>query len=123
MGHIWTSLFKHISNAVHHGEIQTPILVELVATEVSAIFSVNNGGEPVPKDVLPFIFNPMGRFSQHSVIDHPPTEGLGLGLFIASEIVASHKGSIDVISDREQGNTFIVKVRISKANVRDQTAS
>lgn len=102
-----------ISNAVHHGEIQTPILVELVASEGYAVFSVNNGGEPIPKDVLPFIFNPMGRFSQHSVTDPPPIEGLGLGLFIASEIVASHKGSIDVISDREQGTTFIVKVPIA----------
>jgi signal transduction histidine kinase len=102
-----------ISNAVQHGEVQTPILVELVASEGSAIFSVNNGGEPIPEDVLPFVFNPMGRFSQHSVIDHPPSEGLGLGLFIASEIIASHKGTIDVISDREQGTTFIVKVPIA----------
>jgi signal transduction histidine kinase len=102
-----------ISNAVHHGEIQTPVLVELAVSDGYATFSVNNGGEPIPKDVLPFIFNPMGRFSQHSVVDHPPSEGLGLGLFIASEIVASHKGSINVISDLEQGTTFIVKVPIA----------
>lgn len=101
-----------ISNAVQHGETQTPVLVELRVSDDFAIFSVKNGGEPIPEDVLPFIFNPMGRFSQHSIVDHPPSEGLGLGLFIASEIVSSHKGSIDVISDLDQGTTFLVKVPI-----------
>ena len=102
-----------ISNAVQHGDIQTPVLVELSVSDGYVLFSVNNGGEPIPEDVLPFIFNPMGRFSQHSVVDHPPSEGLGLGLFIASEIVASHKGSIDVISDSEHGTTFHVKVPVA----------
>lgn len=102
-----------ISNAVQHGEPQTPILVELRVSDGFAIFSVMNGGEPIPEDVLPFIFNPMGRFSQHSIVDHPPSEGLGLGLFIASEIVSSHKGSIDVASDSEQGTIFLVKVPIA----------
>jgi signal transduction histidine kinase len=57
----------------------------------------------------------MGRFSQRSAIDHGPTEGLGLGLFIASEIVASHNGSIDVSSDSIGGTTFLVKLPITEA--------
>lgn len=32
---------------------------------------------------------------------------------MASEIVSSHKGSIDVISDLEQGTTFLMKVPIA----------
>jgi len=65
--------------------------------------------------VLPFIFNPMGRFSQRSTIDLGSAEGLGLGLFIASEIVASHAGSIDVSSDAEQGTVFSVRVPLDSA--------
>lgn len=99
-----------ISNAVQHGDLQFPIKVALEATEDSVVFTVHNSGEPIPEDVLPFIFNPMGRFSKRSVIDHGPSDGLGLGLFIASEIVASHAGSIDVISDAERGTIFLVKV-------------
>jgi signal transduction histidine kinase len=99
-----------ISNAVQHGDLQFPIKVELVVSEDGVVFTVHNDGEPIPDDVLPFIFNPMGRFSQRSVIDHGPTEGLGLGLFIASEIVASHAGSIDVISDSGRGTVFLVKL-------------
>jgi signal transduction histidine kinase len=102
-----------ISNAVQHGDNQRPIKVGLDTSEDCAIFTVQNCGEPIPEDVLPFIFNPMGRFSQRAAIDHGPTEGLGLGLFIASEIVASHKGSIDVSSDLNQGTVFVVKLPIA----------
>ncbi|AKS04658.1 sensor histidine kinase [Pseudomonas trivialis] len=104
-----------ISNAVQHGDRSLPITVELAVLEELAVFIVHNRGEPIPEDVLPFIFNPMGRFSQRSVIDHGPTEGLGLGLFIASEIVNSHAGSIDVKSDSVQGTFFIVKLPSIKA--------
>lgn len=99
-----------ISNAVQHGDNQQPIEVALHVTDESVVFSVHNSGEPIPDDVLPFIFNPMGRFSQHSIIDHGPSEGLGLGLFIASEIVTSHGGVIEVISNQERGTTFLVTI-------------
>lgn len=102
-----------ISNAVKHGDNRYPIEVGLEVVDYCAVFSVHNQGEPIPNDVLPFIFNPMGRFSQHAAIDHGPTGGLGLGLFIASEIVASHSGAIEVVSSREHGTTFIVRVPIT----------
>ncbi len=101
-----------ISNAVQHGDTDHPISVKLAIKDNAAMFTVHNFGEPIPEDVLPFIFNPMGRFSQRAAIDHGPTESLGLGLFIASEIVASHNGSIDVVSDLSQGTAFVVKLPI-----------
>lgn len=103
-----------ISNAIQHGDAKLPIKVELDISESLAEFTVHNNGEPIPEDVLPFIFNPMGRFSQRSAIDHGPTDGLGLGLFIASEIVASHNGFIDVSSDLSKGTTFLVRLPITE---------
>lgn len=110
MGQVFSNI---ISNAVRHGGIKNPIVVELITSDGSAIFSVNNAGKPIPKEVLPLIFNPMKRFSKQLVVDKPSSEGLGLGLFIASEIVSSHKGSINVSSDWDQGTTFTVKVPIT----------
>lgn len=95
-----------ISNAVQHGDAQLPITVELATRAETVVFTVRNGGNPISADVLPFIFNPMGRFSQRSVIEHGPAEGLGLGLFIASEIVTSHQGLIEVESDLASGTVF-----------------
>ncbi|CRM51861.1 Bacteriophytochrome [Pseudomonas sp. 24 E 13] len=103
-----------ISNAVQHGDTTRPIQVELGMHKDFAVFTVRNSGEAIPEDVLPFIFNPMGRFSQRTAIHHGPTEGLGLGLFIASEIVASHSGSIEVSSDTEQGTVFQVRIAVNR---------
>ncbi|MBD8572675.1 sensor histidine kinase [Pseudomonas syringae] len=103
-----------ISNAIQHGDNRTPIAVTLAQADGHAIFTVHNTGEPIPEAALPFIFNPMGRFSQRSVADDPPTEGLGLGLYIASEIVTSHTGVIDVVSDSEQGTVFTVTVPMQR---------
>ncbi|MFL1386188.1 ATP-binding protein [Pseudomonas tritici] len=104
-----------IGNAVQHGDARLPITVRLAVSEGSLMFTVHNQGEPIPEDVLPFIFNPMGRFSQRSVIEHGPAEGLGLGLFIASEIVAAHDGSIEVTSTSQWGTEFRVTVPLVAA--------
>ena len=104
-----------ISNAVQHGGARLPINVELTATAETVVFTVHNLGEPIPADVLPFIFNPMGRFSQRSVTEHGPAAGLGLGLFIASEIVTAHQGLIEVESGVETGTVFRVSVPLSAA--------
>ncbi|MBC3256576.1 MULTISPECIES: sensor histidine kinase [Pseudomonas] len=109
-----------VSNAVQHGDTTRPIKVELGFQEDFAVFSVHNSGEAIPEDVLPFIFNPMGRFSQRTAANHGPTEGLGLGLFIASEIVASHGGSIEVSSDTEHGTVFHVRLPIATPLVKDK---
>ncbi len=103
-----------VSDAVQHGDTTRPIQVELGMHEGFAVFTVRNSGEAIPEDLLPFIFNPMGRFSQRTAIHHGPTEGLGLGLFIASEIVASHSGSIEVSSDTEQGTVFQVRIAVNR---------
>lgn len=51
-----------IGNAVHHGDRHSPIAVTLAVTPYNCVFSVHNHGTPIPPDVLPFIFNPMGAF-------------------------------------------------------------
>jgi signal transduction histidine kinase len=96
-----------ISNAVQHGDRQSPISVTLTSTEVEIIFSVHNEGVPIPEDALPFIFSPMARYAHKAATEHTTAHGLGLGLHIASEIVAAHEGHIEVRSDLT-GTTFIV---------------
>lgn len=104
-----------LSNAVQHGDLQFPIEVTLEPVDGSVVFSVHNRGEPVPEEILPFIFNPMERVSLSTTSGLGPSAGLGLGLYIASEIVAAHSGSLDVTSDRARGTTFLVKVPVGKS--------
>ncbi len=55
----------------------------------SIVISVLDRGVGVPEEERERIFEP---FSQVEDLDHHSTSGLGLGLYIASRIVAAHKG-------------------------------
>ncbi|WP_422422186.1 ATP-binding protein [Pseudomonas sp. GZD-222] len=107
---IFTNL---ISNAVRHGDPQQPIHVTLKVDGAYVFFTVLNFGEPIPSDALPILFSPEGRYSRYSDDKRGETVGLGLGLFIAAEIVAGHGGEIEVESTLEQGTIFRVSLPIS----------
>lgn len=84
-----------VGNAVIHGDPAQPITVQLDGSRSErVVLSVANGGA-IPPALLPHIFNPFrsGRKGAHQA------EGLGLGLFIAQQIVRAHGGRIDVRTD------------------------
>lgn len=97
-----------IGNAVRHGKARSPINVTLKGDGTTACFCVQNYGEPIPPNELPFLFNPERRYSKYSEGEHGASSGLGLGLFIAAQIVEGHGGKIEVESTREQGTIFRV---------------
>jgi signal transduction histidine kinase len=98
-----------ISNAVHHGDKQSPVSVSVECAEDELIFTVHNQGRPIPEDVLPTIFHPLQRYTSRGDSGQPASGGLGLGLHIASEIVEAHQGQIEVESGAS-GTTFTVRL-------------
>lgn len=107
MAQVFTNL---IGNAIKHGDPARPVLVALSTDQNHSYFSVHNQGEPIPPHALPHIFNPEARFSSYALGEEGPSAGLGLGLFIASEIVKGHGGVIEVQSTLEQGTVFRVEL-------------
>lgn len=101
-----------MGNAVRHGDLQKPIHVTLKRDRTSVFFSVLNFGEPISPEAIPILFSPEGRYSSYSDDKRGETVGLGLGLFIAAQIVAGHNGKIDVESTWEQGTVFRVSIPI-----------
>lgn len=99
-----------INNAVQHGDSNAPVTVTLERADDALVFSVHNTGRPIPDEVLPSIFNPMDRYSPKASSDHGPYASLGLGLFIAAEIVTAHAGHIEVTSDAAAGTAFVVRL-------------
>lgn len=57
--------------------------------------NVQNPVEANPPEVMPYLFKPEGRYSSYLAGVRRSAAGLGLGVFIASEIVASHGGRIE----------------------------
>ncbi|WP_373046648.1 ATP-binding protein [Vulgatibacter sp.] len=95
-----------VANAVQHGPGRVNISLRSSADEV--VFETHNGGEPIPPELLPHLFDPFRR----GLVDEPgsSSSGLGLGLYIAREIVHAHGGRIEVCSDHERGTTFSVRM-------------
>jgi PAS domain S-box-containing protein len=81
-----------VSNALQHGA--APYVVTVRGETGAVILQVSNAGAAIPPDMLKDIFEP---FSQST-----STDGLGLGLYIVSEIVNAHGGCIEVSSDENQ---------------------
>jgi len=96
-----------VGNAVHHGEARSSIDLRIDGRETEVVIEVTNRGNAIPPANLPFIFDPF----RHGRAEHASqTRGLGLGLFIARQIIRSHGGSIAVISSEREGTTFCVRL-------------
>ncbi|WP_085726283.1 sensor histidine kinase KdpD [Pseudomonas sp. R37(2017)] len=117
MGQAFTNL---LSNAVQHGDPQRAISVTLEVTANDVCFTVHNHGNPIPAEVMPLLFSPNERYSQFSESEHGPAAGLGLGLFIASEIVAGHGGRIEVESTLERGTIFRARLPASGQRLKEE---
>ena len=89
------------ANAIVHGE--DPVIAAAHGEDERVVLTVHNSGLAIPAPVLAALFKPfhVRRGSQ---------AGLGLGLFIASEIARAHGGTIDVRSTTEEGTTFTVEL-------------
>lgn len=91
-----------IGNALQHGA--DPIAVAAREEGDDVILSVHNEGPPIPAAVMPTIFEPFRRGAGDRA------EGLGLGLFIVSEVVRAHGGTISVRSSQREGTTITIRL-------------
>ena len=91
-----------LSNAIKYGRGK-PIAVEIAVESGRAIVAVRDRGIGIAVPDLDRIF---GRFERAVPSRH--YGGLGLGLYIANEIVRAHGGEILVESRRGEGSTFKV---------------
>lgn len=81
-----------MGNARQHGIPGEPIKVSLAEAADRAMLTVANPGPPLDADAVRRLFEPMKAQSR----DNPRNpNGLGLGLFIASEIAKGHGGKLD----------------------------
>jgi signal transduction histidine kinase len=97
-----------LANALTHGSQTEPVSLVARITGDYLDMEVANQGEPIPPEALPQLFAPFQRSSIS-----PTREGLGLGLYICSQIVKAHAGTIEVTSTREAGTRFAVKLAVA----------
>ncbi|HEX5062337.1 MAG TPA: PAS domain-containing protein [Kofleriaceae bacterium] len=103
---IGQALSNLTANALTYGDATQPISIELIGTDRELLLRVHNEGRAIPEALQRVMFEPFARGEEDVVSPH----GLGLGLFVVREIVASHNGSIAVESTPEAGTTFTIRL-------------
>jgi PAS domain S-box-containing protein len=97
-----------VGNALQHGSRHAPVRVSLGGDEEEALLEVGNEGPAIPPELVDVMFEPFSRGSRLRDTSH--ARGLGLGLYIVSEIVKAHGGTIEVDSSASRGTTFTVRL-------------
>jgi PAS domain S-box-containing protein len=99
-----------LKNALTYSPEDTPVAVGLDDEGAWVRLEVHNHnrGGPIPSEALPTLFDPFRRGeASHR---EGAREGLGLGLYIAREIVSAHGGFIDVRSTAQEGTVFMLRL-------------
>ncbi|MFC7526897.1 ATP-binding protein [Parapedobacter sp. GCM10030251] len=86
-----------LANAITHGAADTPVVLKAITDEKFWEISITNQGKPIPEEALPHLFHPFQRQDAHA-----SQNGLGLGLYIASEIAKAHNGELKVSSNEQE---------------------
>lgn len=91
-----------IGNALQHGEPDQPVTVHIDGTQAETLrLSVQNAGV-IPPERIAKLFEPF----QSGTPRPANSNGLGLGLYIANELVRVHAGSLSVSSGSARGTVF-----------------
>lgn len=110
-------IINFLSNAIKYSPGADKILINLQIEGNDIKISVTDFGIGIPADKIRFIFDRFFRVQESS----QKFSGLGLGLFISSEIVKRHGGNIGVDSIEGKGSTFWFTLPLD-AEEQDDTA-
>lgn len=108
--HIAQVIANLVTNAIKHTPDGSHIRVHVhLAENGEARVDVWNDGPPIPPGTK--LFEPFERGTRSG-------DGLGLGLYIAYEIVHAHRGALSVRSD-DSGTTFTIRMPRSVEGLRE----
>src|SRR4051812_8499958 len=101
------ALSNLVGNAVQHGSADTPVTVAARGGADDVTVAVHNRGPAILPVHMHQMFSPLKRIQRGAPGPHD-AGSMGLGLYIANEIVKGHGGRIDVDSSDAHGTTFTV---------------
>ena len=94
-------------NAAIHGTAGQPVLLRGYTDADDMVLDVRNQGM-IAEASMPALFEPF-----HRSVDQRLDSGLGLGLYIASQIAVSHGGTLSATSTPEDGTTFSFRMPLA----------
>jgi signal transduction histidine kinase len=99
-----------LANAVQHGTATGLVALNVSDEGPTIHLGIHNEGPPIPASALPTIFEPFVQSTSAQPQAQRRSGSIGLGLYIAREVVKAHGGSIEVQSTDQGGTTFTVRL-------------
>ena len=100
-------LFNLLGNSIKHTREDGIITVSVKREGQEAVLKVEDDGEGIPEDKLPYIFE---RFYQAS----ESTTGTGIGLALVKAVAELHSGSVAVSSTLGKGTLFTFRIPLTQ---------
>jgi signal transduction histidine kinase len=107
-----------LTNALTHGRSKAPVEFTAYADQEDLILQVWNAGDPIPKENMEKIFEPFWRPAAST-----RRNGLGLGLYICSEIVRAHHGRLEVESTAALGTLFTARLPLGPSRISGRSTA
>jgi signal transduction histidine kinase len=101
---LYQVLLNLLTNAVKYSPHHQLVIIRVIETRDRIVISVQDFGIGIAKKDQVRIFEPYFRSAESEREDLPG--GLGMGLFICTEIIKRHHGKLWVESEEGQGSTF-----------------
>ncbi len=99
-----------LQNAIKYSPEGGPIMLRVERHADHAALIVSDQGVGIPQEARPHLFE---RFYRASNIAGSNISGIGIGLYLANEIVTRHGGTIEVTSTEGAGSTFTVRLPLA----------
>ncbi|HKV85626.1 MAG TPA: ATP-binding protein, partial [Ktedonobacterales bacterium] len=94
-----------LSNAIKYSTAEHPVTVSLSRVDGETLIGVSDLGTGIAADALPHLFERFYR-APGIEVQYGSGVGLGLGLYIARELVERHGGRLWAASEPGVGSTF-----------------
>ncbi|QNK64125.1 PAS domain S-box protein [Pedobacter sp. PAMC26386] len=89
-----------LTNAMKYAPETKEILISIEQIEHTVKVAIKDHGPGIPEEKIPYLFDRYYR------VEESKKPGLGLGLYISSEIIGKHEGKIGADSEVGTGSTF-----------------
>jgi len=118
-----TRLMQVVSNLLNNAAKFTPtggqIILSLYREGDEAVILVKDNGVGIQSDQLHRVFELFAQVNQPATQGN---DGLGIGLYLAHELVGLHGGRLEVNSDGEnKGSEFVIRLPIAATPAADST--
>lgn len=102
-----------LSNALKYSPGKSKVIIDISLKEGNVHVNVKDDGIGIAPNHLSKIFDRYYRVEEHAI----QFQGLGIGLFISSEIIHRHEGEIWAESEEGKGTTFFFSIPVQPAKL------